>query len=276
MLAANYGHTGTVEILLRNGADVSAKDNKGWTALMAAASNGHSDALQALIQGGADVNAINLAGVTALMLAAGNNQSGAVQTLLANGADPNIKSGKGSTALSLATMQGYHKVAQLLSEAGESKEANSPDSERSSSHPVADSDPYVKECLEQKFREEPEVRKWDSDAVFQKVLGPLNSGDNSGACREAESLVPQFRDFANLYVWWASALIRMGSLDKARQLLTDGLERVKEKYPLCNRLGEIEWKARDLNRAVYWWAQGLQCQESLSMSNYGNSEGAYL
>lgn len=135
---------------------------------------------------------------------------------------------------------------------------------------------YVNDCLRQKYKELPETRSWNSDPAFRKVLDPLNSGHNDVACREAEALVAQFGDFSNLYAWWGAALLRMGSLDKARQVLKDGLESGKEKYPLCNRLGEVEWEARDLKTAVYWWAQGMQCQESLNTSNYGDSEGAYL
>ena len=135
---------------------------------------------------------------------------------------------------------------------------------------------YVNDCLQQKYKELPETRSWDSDPAFKKVLNPLNSGDNIGACRAAESLIAQFRDFPNIYCWWGKALMRMGSLDEARKVLKDGLENAKQKYALCNRLGEVEWEARDLNSAVYWWAQGLHCQESLSESNYGDSVDSYL
>jgi hypothetical protein len=109
---------------------------------------------------------------------------------------------------------------------------------------------YVKECLQQKYEELTETRSWESDSAFKKVTDRLNSGDNIAVCREAESLIVQYHDFSPLYYWWGSALIRMGSLDKARQVLIPGLDRVKQKYLLCNLLGEIEWKARELNRAV--------------------------
>lgn len=96
------------------------------------------------------------------------------------------------------------------------------------------------------------------------------------ACYEAESLAEKYPDFSSLYLWHAMALIRMNSFDKARHVLKKGLELGNEKYLLCNRFGELEWKARNIKMAVYWWAQGLQCQESLNCSNYGNNEGAYL
>jgi len=135
---------------------------------------------------------------------------------------------------------------------------------------------YINDCLRQKYEELHETRSWNSDPVFGKVLDPLNSGDNVAACREAEALVAQFPDFADLYVWWGSALLRSGALDRSRGILKEGLERARQKFPLCDRLGEVEWKARDLKTAVYWWGQGLHCQESLSESNYGGYEGVYL
>jgi hypothetical protein len=39
--------------------------------------------------------------------------------------------------------------------------------------------------------------------------------------------------------------------DEARKTLTDALETVKRKYSLCDVLGQIEWKARNLTEAVY-------------------------
>jgi hypothetical protein len=140
----------------------------------------------------------------------------------------------------------------------------------------ATEDKYVNDCLQQKYEEVAETRSWNSDPAFRKVLGPLNSGDNAAACREAELLMTQFNDFADLYEWWGDALLRMRSLDKARQVLKNGLGKTKQKYALCNLLGKVEWKARDIDQAVYWWAQGLHCQESLKASNYGDSDGAYL
>jgi hypothetical protein len=140
--------------------------------------------------------------------------------------------------------------------------------------PVAD-EQYVKDCLQQKYYELSETRSY-SDPAFQKVLDQMNSGDNVAACREAEALIVEFSDFASLYYWWGSALQKIGSLDKARQVLRGGLEKAKKKYMLCNCMGEVEWKTRNLDQAVYWWSQGIHCQESLNGSNYGHDVGAYL
>ena len=135
---------------------------------------------------------------------------------------------------------------------------------------------YVNNCLQPKYTELPESRKWNSDPAFKKILDPLNAGDNAAAIREAEALVASFTDFGSLYNWWGTACLRSGSLGKARQVLKEGVEKANKKCDNCNTLGEVEWKARDLNSAVYWWAQGMHGQEALSASNYGGSVDSYL
>ena len=58
-IAAQEGHVDVVKVLLQNGADVNAVDERKWTALHFAAQSGHVDVAKVLIQNGADVNAVN-------------------------------------------------------------------------------------------------------------------------------------------------------------------------------------------------------------------------
>ena len=48
MSAAGSGRTEVVEFLLEKGADIKAKDNNTWTALIWASSEGHQDAVEVL------------------------------------------------------------------------------------------------------------------------------------------------------------------------------------------------------------------------------------
>jgi ankyrin repeat protein len=139
------GHyVGTLRALIAGGADVNAKTEDGWTALMVAVGKGRTAIVEALIAGGADVNAKTEDGWTALMVAAdwGRAQkdilrisphpvmelsflSGGkyyyietVQTLIAAGADVNAKNNLGETALKKATENRHTEIARLLKKAG--------------------------------------------------------------------------------------------------------------------------------------------------------------
>jgi ankyrin repeat protein len=57
MNAAGFGNKEVVELLLQRGADVNAKTQSGWTALMSAALSGQTEITKILLDAGADPNA---------------------------------------------------------------------------------------------------------------------------------------------------------------------------------------------------------------------------
>lgn len=65
-LAAEQGHLDAVNLLLRYGADVEARDSDGATALEKASSEGHDDVVKLLWHYGADFEAKGSDGATAL------------------------------------------------------------------------------------------------------------------------------------------------------------------------------------------------------------------
>jgi ankyrin repeat protein len=101
--AARAGDVGTIQTLLRGGADPNAPSgDNGWTPLHHAIHRNQAEAVHALIAGGADVNASCCNGLTPLMMAASYGRTEIVRGLLARGADPRRRLSTQLTALDLA------------------------------------------------------------------------------------------------------------------------------------------------------------------------------
>lgn len=71
---------------LNDGAEVDARNEDGWTALMGAAANGHTATIQALLEAGAAVHAKAEDDDTALSIAANASNTAIVQLLKKAGA----------------------------------------------------------------------------------------------------------------------------------------------------------------------------------------------
>ena len=107
-----------IKELIDMGADVSAEDTKGNTALMCASVVGHKEIAELLIQNGANVNQKDINGATALMEASYWGNKEVVELLIQNRADVNQKNNNGNTALIYATLEGYKEIVELLIQSG--------------------------------------------------------------------------------------------------------------------------------------------------------------
>ena len=116
MNAAYEGHKEIVELLINNGADVSAKTHIGQTALWWAVNHPASgnvrrkEIVELLLAKGADVNAKEIVfGQTPLIMALGWSSCDIdiVELLIAKGADVNAQERDGTTPLSTAVDEAY-------------------------------------------------------------------------------------------------------------------------------------------------------------------------
>ncbi len=117
--AAAGGNTDFIVSYVKNGNDVDVKNRDGVTALMLAAYFGRTEALKLLIDAKADINGSdNVCGETALMMAASKGRTEAVKLLLSSKADINARDGRGWTALMHAKHGGHDDIVDLLDNAG--------------------------------------------------------------------------------------------------------------------------------------------------------------
>ena len=102
-IASQYGHDDLLEILVRRGSCIDARNrHTGATPLHLAAIHGHCSTAEWLVEKGADINAVDNLHRTPLQWAASENRLDMVQTLIHRGADVNFVS-KGKTAFDFAT-----------------------------------------------------------------------------------------------------------------------------------------------------------------------------
>ena len=118
MEAARLGDTDTARLLIDAGADVNARDNNGWTALMSAVWEGHTDTARLLIRADADVNASRDNGWTALIHAAYKGHTDIARLLIDAGTNVNARNRFRWTALMIAVDKGHTDIARLLIDAG--------------------------------------------------------------------------------------------------------------------------------------------------------------
>lgn len=119
IVASNNGHTEIVEMLLKAGANVDARNKYGYTALIEASWGSHVDIVRMLLKAGAHVNAENHFGYTALIEASINgNTTDIVEMLLKAGADVNVRDITGQTALTSAIRKDHIGKIELLRQAG--------------------------------------------------------------------------------------------------------------------------------------------------------------
>lgn len=107
-------HFRVAELLLRHGADVSARTSANHTVLMEAARRGHAGMAQLLIDAGTSAHALDGLGETALHKAAASGHAHVARVLLQAGLSADVTNLGGETALDVATRARRGNVVALL------------------------------------------------------------------------------------------------------------------------------------------------------------------
>jgi len=206
-----------VRALLRQKADVNAREGDGATALHWAVVRDDVETIDTLLRAGAIVNAANDYGVTPLSLACTNRNGVTVKKLLVAGADPNAATSMGETPLMTCTRTGSADGVAALFDHG----ANNVN-EREKSHgqtalmwAAAQGDPEVLRMLL--------AHGADVHARSTSHELPVSLGGNGGNFRDAV-LMPQRGMTPLLFT------ARHGRLENARLLLDAGAD-VNESAP---------------------------------------------
>jgi len=117
--AARLGRDDVIPALLQAGADIEARDAKGYTPLILASYNGQATATTVLLDLGADAAAGDEArGNTPLMGVAFKGYAGIARLLLDTGVDVNQRNLAGQTAVMNAVMFGHVEIVDMLLAAG--------------------------------------------------------------------------------------------------------------------------------------------------------------
>lgn len=113
--AVHWDDLETATLLILFGANLDAKNDYGATPLSLACTDANAAMVEKLVASGANPNTSTPAGETPLMRCARTGSSAAIRSLLAHKADPNAKdSEQGQTALMWAAAQKHAAAAQAL------------------------------------------------------------------------------------------------------------------------------------------------------------------
>ena len=115
MVAALGGHLAIVKKLQARGAEINTP---GWTPLAYAASTGQTEVVRYLLESGAKVDALSANGTTPLMMAARGGHAATIDLLLAKGADINHQNENGASARAWADRGGFFDIEKSLRQRG--------------------------------------------------------------------------------------------------------------------------------------------------------------
>ncbi|KXX73339.1 Ankyrin repeat domain-containing protein 50 [Madurella mycetomatis] len=229
--AAEQGHSGIVETLLRAGADPNAQVSDRQTALLAASRNGHLDCVVTLLAcDRTDLNIRGKSGRTALSFACGNGYVEIVKTLLRR-RDCKADEGddSGATALFWAVGGGHTQIISLLVRATPPADVNHRDKKGRTTLSWAAGDGMDDDVIGTLLK----LRGIDVNAKDDRGRSPLSWAAGNGCAAAVRNLMRDRRvDKASVdndgrnAISWASG---PGHVDALRMLLKYGCPGVDDR-----------------------------------------------
>ena len=114
-MAAYNGHSKIVELLLEHDATIDCRDSEGKTPLTHACTGPFAETVEILVKAGADINAKeSTESFTPLMMAAGLGQTDVVKVLLRHDADKSVVDDDQESAIDHARNGGHAEIVKLL------------------------------------------------------------------------------------------------------------------------------------------------------------------
>jgi ankyrin repeat protein len=109
-----------VSLLVQAGANIACCDEEGRSALHYSAANGQLDIAAFLLQSGAAVEALDKDGATPLFLAAAHGQAQLAELFVTSGAEINVVTKEGTTPVLIAARKSHRETLKLLLDRGAS------------------------------------------------------------------------------------------------------------------------------------------------------------
>ena len=114
MIAAVTDKLQAVKYLLKQGADPSLQDNRGWNVLHSVSQGGNPEVIDLMLSHVPSIDSRTKKGYTPLMIAAVTDKLQAVKYLLKQGADPSLQDNNGWNVLHFASQGGNPEVIELM------------------------------------------------------------------------------------------------------------------------------------------------------------------
>ncbi len=114
LLHLSFGSRELVEYLIKNGLDIEAKSDGGWTPLHSQAYGGFKDGVELLLEHGANIEAKHAYGMTPLINSIRWNRTEVAKLLVEKGANVDAANTLGRTPLIISATKGYHELAKIF------------------------------------------------------------------------------------------------------------------------------------------------------------------